>query len=143
MRGNLQDRATQRALRAKATDERARVDSDESGNTVGAEVGLEVDRSLTARADELADDEPLDPRTPTFRGALEGPVIPDERVRQDNDLPVIRSVRCDLLIASHRRVEHDLARRRRSVAERLSPPRRAILQPEDRRPGHACITIRF
>ncbi len=143
MRRHLQDRAAKRALRAKATNEGPRVDADETRDAVGAQICREIDGPLAARVDELADDETLDPRTPALRGALEGSVIPDERIRQHDDLAVVGRVRCDLLVAGHRRVEHDLAGRRRSVAERLTPPRRAVFQPEDRRPGHRCITIRF
>src|SRR2546430_581400 len=143
VRRDLEDRAAEGALGAEATDEGARIDAGESGDAVRAQVRLEIDRPFAARADELADDETFDPWAPALGGALEGPVVTDERVGQDDDLSVVRSVRRDLLIAGHRRVEHDLARRRRSLTERLSPPRGAVLQPEDRRPGHWCITIRF
>src|SRR5438270_65613 len=73
---------------------------------------------------------------------IECPVVADERVGQNDDLSVVGSVGRDLLISGHRRVEYDLTRRRGAVTEGLSPPRRAVFQPEDRRPAHGCITIR-
>src|SRR5207249_3963300 len=76
-------------------------------------------------------------------GALERHLVADERIRAHDDLPVVRRVRRDLLVAGHRGVEHDLARRGECVSERLSPPRRTVFQRQDRRPRHRCITIRF
>src|SRR5438093_1415413 len=123
-------RVAERAFGPESADEGARVDPYQTGHAVRPKISIEIHGALAARADEFADDEPFDPWAPALAGALERPVVADERVRQDDDLPVVGSVRRDLLVTGHRRVEHDLARGRRPVAEGLSPPRRAVFQSE-------------
>src|SRR6266516_3875545 len=58
---HLKERTAQRTFGAKAPNERACVNTRDTGNAVLPQVGVEIDGVVTARRVQLADDERLDP----------------------------------------------------------------------------------
>jgi len=66
--------------------------------------------------------------------------VADERVGHGDDLPAVRCVGQDLLVAGHRRVEADLAVGGERRAERLAAPDAAVFKRKEGR-IHGRINI--
>src|SRR5712691_7250761 len=137
LRGVVSDRRDDPVLGAvvpEVTRERARVDPLDADDAVAAQVVVEARAGAEVRRDgrRLFDDEAVHPRLPRLDVLLVDAVVADERVRHRDDLPSVRRIGEDLLVAGHRGVEDDLAGRLAARAEGLARERAAVAQDEDR-----------
>src|SRR5437763_3812362 len=121
---------------------RARVDPLDADDPVAPEVVVEAHARAEVRGDgrALLDDEAVHPRLPRLDVLVVDAVVADQRVRHRDDLPSIRRIGEDLLIALHRRIEDHLARRFAERAEGLARERPAVAQDE-KGAGHGRITL--
>ena len=105
------ERTGQGAVVAEVAGEPTGVDPAERGHAVATEVAVEVvvGSPVAATAGHLADDDaPAErPRRLVVVGC--GAVVAEVRGGEGDDLPGVGRVADDLLVAGHRRVEHDLA----------------------------------
>src|SRR5262249_41091103 len=100
-----------RAVVAEVADERARGDPLDARNAVSREVAPEalVGAPGGRRFAILADDEGADERASRLDVLLVHADVPDLGIRHGDELPLVRRIREDLLVARHARVEDDLA----------------------------------
>src|SRR2546421_4557471 len=79
----------------------------------------------------VAHDEPRGVYLRRFAILVVHPGIADVRIGEGDDLPAIRRIGEDLLIAGHGGVEHHLADRRALRADRAAVEHRAVREDED------------
>ena len=107
------ERAGHRARAADVARQPPGVDARDARHLVPAEEAVEIVGRAPVRrpAGQIADDHAPASRGPRLVVALVDAVVPDVRIRERDDLPGVRRIGEDLLVARERGVEHDLARR--------------------------------
>ena len=122
------DAAVLRAALAQDARQLARVDVGDADDVRLAQISRQILRAAPVRreARQIADDEPGGENAPRLRVVGIDADVADVRIRQRDDLTRIRGIGEDLLVAGHRRVEHDLAgcmaHARRSTRPRNTVP---------------------
>src|SRR4029453_1923998 len=120
--------------------ERARVDALDAGDVVARQVVAERLLRPPARRGlaVLAPDEASHPGLPRLDVLAVDADVPDLGIRHRDELPLVRGVGQDLLVARHAGVEDELAGRLGRGAERLAVEDRAVGECEDcGTPAHA------
>ncbi len=124
-----------RTTLAQDPSELARVDVGDADDLVGGEIRAQITGRPEARDEprQIADHEPgsVGPARLDVLGIHAD--VADVRVGERDDLPGVRRIGEDLLVARHRRVEHDFADGVAGGADRRAAKHRAVGKRENRR----------
>ena len=133
----LRDDPAQRAARAQVTGERPGVDARDGRDVVRAQQRRQLAGVVEDRRGRVRDDEAAEPRAGGLVVVVEAPVVPDQRVGHHDDLPRVRGIGRDLLVAGLRGVDDEVAAGRDRGTERDAGEHGPVLEREQRGPGVA------
>ena len=135
------DRAAHRALVAQHAGQRAGVDAVDAGDADLRRASRQRRLGAPARGDrrQLADREPGARDAPRLEVLAVDADVADLRRGHHDDLPAVRRIADDLLVAGDRRVEHDLADRLDARAEAVAAEDAAVLEDERGGPARGVV----